>query len=60
MALLTIDGSFGEGGGQIVRTGLSLALCTGQPIRISPIRPLRTKLGADLPESLKGHLTRSG
>ncbi|MFO1434172.1 MAG: RNA 3'-terminal phosphate cyclase [Candidatus Competibacteraceae bacterium] len=45
MDLLTIDGSFGEGGGQIVRTGLSLALCTGRSIRISPIRPHRTKPG---------------
>ena len=45
MALLTIDGAGGEGGGQIVRTALSLALCTGQPIRVSQVRPHRAKPG---------------
>ncbi|MFO1432746.1 MAG: RNA 3'-terminal phosphate cyclase [Candidatus Competibacteraceae bacterium] len=45
MSLLTIDGAYGEGGGQMVRTALSLALCTGRPIRVSPIRPRRAKPG---------------
>jgi RNA 3'-terminal phosphate cyclase (ATP) len=31
--MITIDGSQGEGGGQILRTSLALALVTGQPFR---------------------------
>jgi lipoic acid synthetase len=33
-----IDGSTGEGGGQILRTSLSLSMITGQPVRIEHIR----------------------
>lgn len=43
--MLTIDGSFGEGGGQILRTSLALALVTGQPLRIEKIRAKRPKPG---------------
>ncbi|MCO5593562.1 hypothetical protein L7F22_047576 [Adiantum nelumboides] len=43
--LLKIDGSFGEGGGQVLRTALSLAAITGQPIRIFNIRAGRKKPG---------------
>lgn len=43
--MLQIDGSYGEGGGQILRTSLSLAAITGQPIRISRIRLGRKKPG---------------
>lgn len=43
--MLTIDGSLGEGGGQILRTALSLSLCTGQPIQLIQIRSHRTKPG---------------
>ena len=43
--MLHIDGSYGEGGGQILRTSLSLAAITGQPIRISRIRANRKKPG---------------
>ena len=32
--MITIDGSQGEGGGQILRSALSLAICTGQAFRI--------------------------
>jgi RNA 3'-terminal phosphate cyclase (ATP) len=32
--MINIDGSWGEGGGQILRTCLSLATITGQPVRI--------------------------
>jgi len=35
--MLTIDGSFGEGGGQILRTALALSLVTGKPFRIEQI-----------------------
>lgn len=43
--MLHIDGSYGEGGGQILRTSLSLAAITGQPIRIDRIRARRAKPG---------------
>ncbi|MBI2947909.1 MAG: RNA 3'-terminal phosphate cyclase [Verrucomicrobia bacterium] len=43
--MLMIDGSFGEGGGQILRTALSLALATGQEVRIEKIRAGREKPG---------------
>ncbi|HEY9750394.1 MAG TPA: RNA 3'-terminal phosphate cyclase [Allocoleopsis sp.] len=43
--MLQIDGSYGEGGGQILRTSLSLAAITGQPIRIDRIRAGRKKPG---------------
>lgn len=35
---ILIDGSFGEGGGQIVRTAVSLSAVTGKPCTISNIR----------------------
>ena len=40
-----IDGSYGEGGGQILRTSLALAALTGQPMRIERIRAGRSKPG---------------
>ena len=43
--MLKIDGSYGEGGGQVLRTSLSLAAITGQPIRIEHIRAKREKPG---------------
>ena len=43
--MIQIDGSYGEGGGQILRTSLSLAAITGQPIRIDRIRAGRQKPG---------------
>lgn len=45
MSLLTIDGDHGEGGGQILRTALSLSLCRQQPFRIINIRARRTHPG---------------
>ncbi len=47
----TIDGSMGEGGGQILRTALSLALVEGAPVRVENIRAGRRKGGL-----LKQHL----
>ena len=35
---IAIDGSEGEGGGQILRTALALSLVTGRPFRIERIR----------------------
>ena len=42
---LEIDGSTGEGGGQIIRTALSLSMLTGIPIEITNIRAGRAKSG---------------
>src|SRR3954471_9046716 len=43
--LITLDGSKGEGGGQILRTALTLSLLTGRPFRIVKIRANRDKPG---------------
>lgn len=40
-----IDGSFGEGGGQILRTALALSVATQRPIRIRNIRAGRRRPG---------------
>ncbi|MCP4379248.1 MAG: RNA 3'-terminal phosphate cyclase [bacterium] len=50
--MLTIDGSFGEGGGQILRSSLALSIETGRAIRIENIRAGRKKPGL-----LRQHLT---
>ena len=49
---LVIDGASGEGGGQILRSSLSLSLVTGRPFRIQRIRAGRPKPGL-----LRQHLT---
>lgn len=43
--MIIIDGSQGEGGGQILRTSLSLSIVTGKPLRIFNIRAGRKKPG---------------
>jgi RNA 3'-terminal phosphate cyclase (ATP) len=43
--MLTIDGSFGEGGGQIIRSSCALALITGKPFRVENVRARRAKPG---------------
>ena len=50
---IEIDGSHGEGGGQILRTALSLAAILGKKIRISNIRAGRRKPGLQ-PQHLTG------
>lgn len=42
---LEIDGSFGEGGGQIVRSSLALAILTGRGVILDNIRAKRQKPG---------------
>jgi RNA 3'-terminal phosphate cyclase (ATP) len=42
---LSIDGSYGEGGGQILRSSMALSCITGRPIRITSIRAGRRKPG---------------
>jgi|APLak6261702949_1056265.scaffolds.fasta_scaffold00302_9 RNA 3'-terminal phosphate cyclase (ATP) len=44
-AKLIIDGSHGEGGGQILRSTLSLSAITGRPMRIEKLRANRKKPG---------------
>ena len=43
--MIKIDGSQGEGGGQILRTSVSLAAALGEPITIDNIRSNRPKPG---------------
>ena len=50
--MLTIDGSQGEGGGQMLRTALSLAMITGIPFALETLRAKRKKPGL-----LRQHLT---
>jgi RNA 3'-terminal phosphate cyclase (ATP) len=50
--MLTIDGSFGEGGGQVVRTSIALSAATGQPVRIENVRAGRRRPGL-----MRQHLT---
>jgi RNA 3'-terminal phosphate cyclase (ATP) len=50
--MILIDGSQGEGGGQILRSALALSLVTGTPFRIDNIRAGRSKPGL-----LRQHLT---
>jgi len=42
---VVIDGSLGEGGGQVLRTSLSLSAVTGIPLRINNIRANRSQPG---------------
>ncbi len=50
--MITIDGSYGEGGGQILRTSLALSLITREPFNITHIRAKRRKPGL-----MRQHLT---
>ena len=43
--MIEIDGTFGEGGGQILRTSLSLSAITGQAVHFVNIRAKRRKPG---------------
>jgi RNA 3'-terminal phosphate cyclase (ATP) len=43
--MITIDGSAGEGGGQILRSSLALALVTGMPFTMHSIRARRARPG---------------
>src|SRR5262245_33721090 len=43
--MLEIDGSFGEGGGQILRTSLALSLLTGRAFHLRNIRARRPQPG---------------
>ncbi|HQR08240.1 MAG TPA: RNA 3'-terminal phosphate cyclase [Gemmatales bacterium] len=42
---IDIDGSEGEGGGQMLRSSLALSVLTGKPVRLTNIRAKRSKPG---------------
>ena len=50
--MIALDGAQGEGGGQILRSALSLSMITGKPFTITGIRAGRAKPGL-----LRQHLT---
>lgn len=50
--MITIDGSLGEGGGQVLRTSLSLSMVTGEALLVTNIRAKRSKPGL-----MRQHLT---
>jgi RNA 3'-terminal phosphate cyclase (ATP) len=50
--MIEIDGSMGEGGGQILRTSLGLSLVTGKAVRIVNVRAKRERPGL-----MRQHLT---
>ncbi len=43
--MIEIDGAYGEGGGQILRTSISLSSILGEPVRVFNIRAKRPKPG---------------
>ena len=53
--MIEIDGSYGEGGGQILRTAVALSVITGKPVRIRRIRANRPNPGLR-PQHLHGIL----
>ncbi|HEY3376385.1 MAG TPA: RNA 3'-terminal phosphate cyclase [Armatimonadota bacterium] len=55
--LTHIDGSYGEGGGQIIRTALSLSAITGKAIEITQIRAKRAKPGLQPQHLTAVHIT---
>jgi len=53
--MVVIDGSYGEGGGQILRTSVALSVITGKPVKIVKIRTNRPNPGLR-PQHLHGIL----
>ncbi len=43
--MVRIDGSFGKGGGQLLRTSLALSCVLGKPMKITNIRRARKNAG---------------
>jgi len=53
--MITVDGAQGEGGGQVLRSSLALAILTGNPVHIQRIRANRRSPGL-APQHLAGVL----
>ena len=51
-SLVVLDGSYGEGGGNLVRTALSMAAMTQQSVRISQVRGGTSYPGVDIEDLL--------
>jgi RNA 3'-terminal phosphate cyclase (ATP) len=51
--MIHVDGSQGEGGGQVLRTALALSMLTGQPVHLTRVRAGRRKPGL-APQHLAG------
>lgn len=49
---LEVDGSFGEGGGQILRTAVTFSVIAGRPVRVSKIRA-----GREIPGLRQQHVS---
>ena len=45
MSLVSIDGDLGEGGGQVLRTALTLSAVTGQGFEMTRVRARRSRPG---------------
>jgi RNA 3'-terminal phosphate cyclase (ATP) len=43
--MIELDGSMGEGGGQVLRSALTMSILTSQPFKIRNIRAQRQKPG---------------
>ena len=43
--MIELDGNFGEGGGQILRSSLALSLLTGKPFHLKNVRARRSRPG---------------
>ena len=43
--MIELDGCYGEGGGQLVRTAVALVALTGKPLRLSNVRANRDEPG---------------
>lgn len=50
--MIHIDGSLGEGGGQVLRSALTLSLVTGRPVALTNVRARRAKPGL-MPQHLQ-------
>ncbi|HEX6319148.1 MAG TPA: RNA 3'-terminal phosphate cyclase [Burkholderiales bacterium] len=43
--MIDVDGAYGEGGGQLVRTAVALSALTGKPLRLANVRASRARPG---------------
>lgn len=53
MSIMKVDGAFGEGGGQVLRTSMALAALLGEPVEVYNIRKNRPNQGL-APQHLAG------